>query len=148
MRKYPGPPELLRSEISFSRTCNIAKQWKSTQTRSFLNEMVFCSFAKNVVCKIILEGTLIVRNLKMINKMPTFPPTPTPEKALQTPMIDRAFLLSFFRYFRVFTHYKLFVFFRSCYYFIKIACNNKRYIQITTGVDYSKRQLKTVRFPI
>ena len=28
MRKYSGPPELLRSEISFSSTCNIPKQWK------------------------------------------------------------------------------------------------------------------------
>jgi len=26
--KYSGPPELLRSEISFSRTCKIPKQWK------------------------------------------------------------------------------------------------------------------------
>jgi len=25
VRKYSGPPELLRSEISFSRTCNISK---------------------------------------------------------------------------------------------------------------------------
>jgi len=37
VRKYSGPPELLRSEISFSRTCNIPKQWKSTQTRSYLD---------------------------------------------------------------------------------------------------------------
>jgi len=28
VRKYSGPPELLRSEISFLRTCNIPKQWK------------------------------------------------------------------------------------------------------------------------
>ena len=34
-----GPPELLRSEISFLRTGNIPKQWKSTQARSYLNEM-------------------------------------------------------------------------------------------------------------
>jgi len=38
-RKYSGPPELLRSDISFLRTCNISEQWKSTQTRSYLNEM-------------------------------------------------------------------------------------------------------------
>jgi len=37
----------------------------------------------------------------------------------------------------------------SCSYFIKITYNNKYYIQITMSVaDYSKRQLKTVRFPI
>jgi len=30
-----------------------------------------------VQCKIILEGTLIVSNLKMINKMSTFPPAIT-----------------------------------------------------------------------
>jgi len=28
VRKYSGPPELLRNEISFSRTWNILKQWK------------------------------------------------------------------------------------------------------------------------
>ena len=39
VRKYSGSPELLRCEISFSRTCNIPKQWKITQTRSYLNEM-------------------------------------------------------------------------------------------------------------
>jgi len=48
-RKYSGPPELLCSEISFSRTCNIPKQWKSTQTRSYLNEMLFCSYCDKVV---------------------------------------------------------------------------------------------------
>jgi len=36
--KYPELPELLRSEISLWRTCNIPKQWKSTQTRSYLND--------------------------------------------------------------------------------------------------------------
>jgi len=49
VRKYSGPPELLRSEISFSRTCNIAKQWKSTQARSYLNEMLFCSYFDKIV---------------------------------------------------------------------------------------------------
>jgi len=48
-RKYSGSPELLRSEISFSRTCNIPKQWKSTQTRSYLNEMLFCSYFDKIV---------------------------------------------------------------------------------------------------
>jgi len=42
--KYPGPPELLRSEISFSCTCNIPKQWKSTQTKSIWMKCVFCSY--------------------------------------------------------------------------------------------------------
>jgi len=37
----------------------------------------------------------------------------------------------------------------SCYYFIKNTSINKCYTQITMGVaDYSKQQLKTVRFPI
>jgi len=56
-------------------------------------------------------------------------------------MNDRAFSLSFFRYIRAFTHHELFVSFHSsCYYFIKITCNNKCYIQIAMGVvDYSKR---------
>jgi len=39
VRKYTEPLELLRSEISFSRTCNILKQWNSRQTRSYLNEI-------------------------------------------------------------------------------------------------------------
>ena len=47
--KYPGPPELLRSEITFSRTCNIPKQWKSMQTRNYLNEMLFCSYFDQIV---------------------------------------------------------------------------------------------------
>jgi len=39
VRLRSGPPELLYSEISFSRTRNFPKQWKSTQTRSYENEM-------------------------------------------------------------------------------------------------------------
>ena len=46
-----------------------------------------------------LEGTLIVSNLKIINKISTFPPV---EQLLRMPMNDRAFSLSFFR---VFTHH-------------------------------------------
>jgi len=42
------------------------------------------------------------------------------EKVLRTPMHDRAFLLSFFRYFRAFTHYKLFVSFCSLNFGCKI----------------------------
>jgi len=50
-RKYSGPPELLCSEISFSCTCNIPKQWKSTRTRSYLNEM--CILIRLYICYII-----------------------------------------------------------------------------------------------
>jgi len=46
----------------------------------------------------------------MINKVSTLPPL---EKFLRTPMNDRAFSLSFFRYFRAFTRNKLFVCLRS-----------------------------------
>ena len=49
VRKYSGQPELLRSQISFSRACNIPKQWKNTQTRSYLNEMSFCSYFDKIV---------------------------------------------------------------------------------------------------
>jgi len=42
--------------------------------------------------------------------MSTLPPL---ENFLRTPMNDRAFSLSLFRYFRAFTHYELFVSFRS-----------------------------------
>jgi len=59
-----------------------------------------------VQCEIIFEGTLMVSNLKMINKMSTFPL----EEFLRTPMNDRAFSLSFCR---AFTHYELIVSFRS-----------------------------------
>ena len=52
--------------------------------------------------------------------MSTFPPPL--EKFLRTPMNDRVFSLSFFRYFRAFTHYKLFVSFRS----LKFGCKINR----------------------
>ena len=68
-----------------------------------------------VQCKIILEGTLIVSNLKMINKMSTFPL----EEFLRTPVNDRIFSLSFFR---AFTHYELFVSFRS----LNFGCKTNR----------------------
>jgi len=42
------------------------------------------------------------------------------EKVLRTPMHDRAFSLSFFRYFRAVTHYKLFVCFCSLDFGCKI----------------------------
>jgi len=64
-----------------------------------------------------LERTLIVGNLKMINKMSTLPPL---EKFLLTPMNDSAFSLSFSRYFRAFTHYELFVSFHSLNFGFKI----------------------------
>jgi len=35
-RKYSGPPELLRSDISFSRTCNIAKHGKAREQEAML----------------------------------------------------------------------------------------------------------------
>ena len=41
--------QYLRSEISFSRTYNILKQWKNTQTTSYLNEMLFCSYFDKIV---------------------------------------------------------------------------------------------------
>jgi len=66
------------------------------------------------LCKIILEGTLIVSNLKMKNKMSTLPPL---EKFLRTPMNDHAFSLSLFR---AFTHYELFASFRSLTFGFKI----------------------------
>jgi len=68
-------------------------------------------------CKIILEGTPIVSNLKMINKMLTLPPL---EKFLRAPMDDCDFSLSFFRYFHAFTHYELFVSFRALNFGFKI----------------------------
>jgi len=38
VRKWAVLPDHLRSEISFSRTCNIPLHWKSTKTRrSYLN---------------------------------------------------------------------------------------------------------------
>ena len=42
------------------------------------------------------------------------------EKFLRTPMNDRAFSLSFFRYFRAFSHYELFVSFSSLNFGFKI----------------------------
>jgi len=44
------------------------------------------------------------------------------EKFLRTPRNDRASSLSFFRYFRAFTHYELFISFRS----LNFGCNINR----------------------
>jgi len=43
------PSECASSEISFSRTYNIPKQRKSTQTISYLNETLFCSYFDKIV---------------------------------------------------------------------------------------------------
>jgi len=109
-----------------------------------------------VQCKIILEGTLIVSNLKMINKMSTFPPGRISADAHEWSCF-LAFVFSCFHSLRIVCFFPFSEFrlqnkhnqLASCYYFIKITCNNKCYSQITMGVgDYSKRQLKTIRFPI
>jgi len=50
VRKYSGPPELLRSEISFSRTCNIPKQWKLHRKQGAIwMKCVFCSYFEKIV---------------------------------------------------------------------------------------------------
>jgi len=50
VRKYSGPPELLRNEISFSRTCNIPKQWKLHQKEGAIwMKCVFCSYFDKIV---------------------------------------------------------------------------------------------------
>jgi len=46
------------------------------------------------------------------------------EKFLRTPMNNRVFSLSFFRYFRAFTQYELFVSFRSLNFGCKINTIN------------------------
>jgi len=43
--KCSGPPELLSSEVSFSRTCNIPKQWKLHRKQGAIwMKYVFCSY--------------------------------------------------------------------------------------------------------
>jgi len=54
------------------------------------------------------------------------------EKFLQTPMNNRAFSLSFFRYSRAFTHYELFVFFRSLNFGFKINRINPLLVNISS----------------
>jgi len=50
VRRYSGPPELLRSEISFSRTCNIPKQWKLHRKQGAIwMKCVFCSYIDKIV---------------------------------------------------------------------------------------------------
>ena len=50
VRKYSGPPELLRNEISFSRTCNIPKQWKLHRKQGAIwMKCVFCSYFDKIV---------------------------------------------------------------------------------------------------
>jgi len=103
-----------------------------------LSPKISCSLKQIFAqCKISLEGTLILSNLKMINKMSTLLPL---EKFLRTPMNNRAFSLSFFSCFhslRIVCFFSL-SWFRLqnkhnqaafYYYFIKITCNNKCYAQ-------------------
>ena len=50
VRKYSWPPELLRSEISFSRTCNIPKQWKLPRRQGAIwMKCVFCTNFDKIV---------------------------------------------------------------------------------------------------
>ena len=92
------------------------------------------------------EGTLIVSNLKMINKMSTFPPWKNFCARLWMIVLSRFHslrIVCFFPFsFRLQNKKNQPV---CCYYFIKITCNGKYFTQLTMGVvDYSKRQLKTV----
>jgi len=64
-----------------------------------------------------LEGTLIVSNLKMINKMSALPL----EEFLRTTVNDCTFSLQFFR---TFTHYELFVSFSLLNFGCKINATN------------------------
>ena len=50
VRKYSGPPEVLRNEISFSRTCNIPKQWKLHRKQGAIwMKRVFCPYFDKIV---------------------------------------------------------------------------------------------------
>jgi len=50
VRKYSGPPELLRNEISFSRACNIPKQSKLHRKQGGMwMKCVFCSYFDKIV---------------------------------------------------------------------------------------------------
>jgi len=50
VRKYSGPPELLRNEILFSRTCNIPKQWKLHRKQGAIwMKWLFCSYFDKIV---------------------------------------------------------------------------------------------------
>jgi len=50
VRKYSGPPELLRSKTSFSCTYNIPKQWKLHQKQGAIGmKCVFCSYFDKIV---------------------------------------------------------------------------------------------------
>jgi len=91
-----------------------------------LSPKISCSLKKIFAqFKIILEGTLILSNLKLINKIPTLP-SPL-EKFLRTPMNNRAFSLSFFR---AFTHYELFLFFLSLDFDFKLNTINPHLVII------------------
>jgi len=61
--------------------------------------------------------------------MLTLPPL---EKFLRAPVNDLAFSLSFFRYFRAFTHYKLFVSFRSLNFGFNINRINPLFVIISS----------------
>ena len=59
VRKYSGPPELLRSEISFSHTCNIRKQWKlHRKQRAIWMKCVFYLYFDKIVYLLYISQTL------------------------------------------------------------------------------------------
>jgi len=62
VRKCAVPPDHLRSEISFSRTCKIPKHWKSTKTRrSYLNEMcILFVFSSDNLLILVIHYTLVL----------------------------------------------------------------------------------------
>ena len=50
VRKNSRPPELLLSEISFSRTCNIPRQWKLHRKQGTIwIKCLVCSYFDNIV---------------------------------------------------------------------------------------------------
>ena len=58
-RKYSGPRELLRSEISFSRTCNIPKQWKLHCKQGAISmKCVVCSYFDKIAYLLYISQSL------------------------------------------------------------------------------------------
>jgi len=51
----PAPIDHLLSEISFSRTCNISKHWKSTKARTFWSKCIICSYFDKTFIQIIYK---------------------------------------------------------------------------------------------
>ena len=100
--------------VIIHKVCNPLKTHLLSPKIIMLTETNICSVQNY------FRGNTGRQQLEKMKNETTCRRCPPLEKFLRMPINDRAFSLSFFRYFRAFTHYKLFVSFRSLNFGCKI----------------------------